>query len=563
MSAGPRRLIYHRDLAGWECFEPPLDIRDLVYDYVGRIAGTQVDTFVLHLTYNLFPSRLTVETFASETGAPVGLEGDHATGAAPGTLSAASWRKLENERHLREAGIDPVALLLGACREAGLSFFAGVRMNDVHHAQYPWHPRFWIEHPECRLGEHPEYRLPRVGYREPGGAFAASIDDRPPACLDYGCEAVRAYRLAYIVEIAERYPEIDGIELDFTRHPFYFKPKEVAAGIGLMTTFLASLRDRLQTVAKARGRALVLEARVPPTLAACRRIGLDVARWMEERLIDIVVPAPYWHPDFGMPIEEFTGPAHRSGCAVFPSIECAEMPVYGGSEQTAEVVRAAAAAWWAAGADGIHVFNTHVFTYYLRQEMPFLRDIADPRLLLDRTKRYVVTRSSNYDDAAWFSYPKQLPAVLRPGSSATAIALRIGDDLEAAGRLGLRPQATARVRVRNLTSVDALEVRLNGARLDPATMRSTFYPMGEAAALRQYPFIGDTQDAVDGPYHWFEFPLPEDRLPRRGMNTIEVKLHSLAPGVTSDVILNDVEMIVAPAKREGAQPAAALPRNAG
>ena len=158
MSPGLRRLIYHRDLSGLEYFEAPFDVRDFLYDYVGRVAGTQVDTLAVHLTYNLFPTRLAVETFASEMGEPVGLEGDHATWPADGGLTAASWRKLENARFMREAGIDPVELLIGACRDAGLSFFAGVRMNDAHHAQYPWHPRFWIEHPECRLGDHPEYR---------------------------------------------------------------------------------------------------------------------------------------------------------------------------------------------------------------------------------------------------------------------------------------------------------------------------------------------------------------------------------------------------------------------
>ncbi len=563
MSPDSRRLIYHRDLGGLEYFEAPLDIRDFVYDYVGRVAGTQVDTIVVHLTYNLLTTRLAVETFASETGEPVGLEGDHATWPVGGALTAASWRKLENARVLREAGIDPVELLVGACRDAGLSFFAGVRMNDAHHAQYPWHPRFWIEHPECRLGDHPEYRLPRAGFNEPGGAFAAQTDDRVPACLDYRHDAVRAYRLAAIVEIAERYPDIDGIELDFTRHPFYFAPDGVAAGRDLMSSFMASVRQALRDVGRSRGRELVLEARVPPTLAACARIGLDVPRWIGERLIDIVVPAPYWHPDFGIPVEEFARLAHAAGCTVFPSIECAEMPVLADAEQTAELVRGGAAAFYAAGADGIHVFNTHVMTYYLRQEMPFLRDIGDPRLLVGRPKRYVVTRTSNYDATAWFSYPKQLPAVLRPGPGATTFELRVGDDLAAEARLGLRPHATLRLRLQNLTSGGSLDVRLNGSPLDPAAARSTFYPMGEAAALRQHPFLGDVHAGIDGPYHWLEYPLEGDRLPRRGANTIEVRLRSLAAGVTSEVILSDVEMTVAPAPREGAQEVGAPPRSTG
>lgn len=562
MSAERRRLIYHRDLAGLEYFEAPLDVRDVVYDYVGRLAGTQVDTLVVHLTYNLLPTRLTVETFASESGEPLGLEGDHATWPLEGELTAASWRKLENARALREAGVDPVDLLIGACRDAGLSFFAGVRMNDAHHAQYPWHPRFWIEHPECRLGDRSAYRLPRVGFHEPGGAFAARIDDRVPACLDYRHEAVRAYRLAAIAEIAERYPEVDGIELDFTRHPFFFAPGEVASGRDLMTSFMASVRGALRAIERRRERELVLEARVPPSLAACARIGLDVPRWIADRLIDIVVPAPYWHPDFGMPVEEFVRPAHAAGCAVFPSIELAGMPVLADAEETAELVRGGAAAFYAAGADGIHVFNTHVPTYYLRQEMTFLREIGDPRLLVGRPKRYVATRSSNYDASAWFSYPKQVPAALRAGA-AVAVALRVGDDLAAEDRLGRKALATLRLRVQSLIWAGSLDVRLNGLPLDPATARSTFYPMGEAGALRQHSFLGDVYEGLDGPYHWLEYPLDGERRPRRGVNTVAVRLEALAAGVTSEPILSDVELRIEAAPREGAQVAGAPPRRPG
>ncbi|MCK4324559.1 MAG: hypothetical protein KAW89_08525, partial [Armatimonadetes bacterium] len=408
LKGNERRLMYHRDLGGWEWLETPLKVSDYVWDFVGRMAGTQVDTFVLHTTYSVQPTRLKAEEYVSESGTPVGLVGAHATWATMEGLTANSWQILENRKAFVEGEVDPILTLVDAAHQAGLDFFAGIRMNDVHHAQWDWHPKFWVEHPEYRIGDHPEYHHPRAGFREPeGGGFGSQIDDRPPACLDYIHDEVRDYYLALIEEVARVY-DVEGIELDFTRHPFFFKPSEVEAGTDKMTELLAAVQDRLRRVGEEEGRQIVLEVKVPPTIRCGEQIGLDVRRWLGEGLVDIMVVGPLWHPDFNLPIEDFVAAAEGTDCKIFASFELAEMPALGNAEATAKVIRSSALAYWKVGAAGMHVFNSHVMTHYLRQEMPFLTDIGDPHLLEYCDKRYLATRASNYDHAVAYSYPKEL-----------------------------------------------------------------------------------------------------------------------------------------------------------
>ena len=83
-----RRLMYHRDIGSFECFEDPLAIDDYVRDFVGRAAGTQVDTFVLHVNYALAQTRLKTVEYVSDDGGRVGLMGDHSTHVTEDRLTA-------------------------------------------------------------------------------------------------------------------------------------------------------------------------------------------------------------------------------------------------------------------------------------------------------------------------------------------------------------------------------------------------------------------------------------------------------------------------------------------
>ena len=68
----------------------------------------------------------------------------------------------------------------------------------------------------------------------------------------------------------------------------------------------------MRFVSAERGRRLMLGVRVPPTIADCNRVGLDVLRWLEEGLVHIVVVGGGFI-SFETPVEEFVAAAAGSG----------------------------------------------------------------------------------------------------------------------------------------------------------------------------------------------------------------------------------------------------------
>ena len=110
-------------------------------------------------------------------------------------------------RRLWAEGTDPLALVAEEARRQGLQIYASFRMNDYHFVYWKdWFGEDCALH-WCRFNrEHPELTID--GGRSP---------------LDFAHQEVRDYRLAQIEEVCDRYA-IDGIELDFFRHPRYFKP---------------------------------------------------------------------------------------------------------------------------------------------------------------------------------------------------------------------------------------------------------------------------------------------------------------------------------------------------
>jgi hypothetical protein len=95
--------------------------------------------------------------------------------------------------------------VFGILRELGKTILASFRMNDAHFTSLdnPNVSEFWKQHAKFALGS-------AYGYY--GG------------CLNYASDAVRAHFSDRVLEFADLYPEIDGLELDAMRSPFFFPP---------------------------------------------------------------------------------------------------------------------------------------------------------------------------------------------------------------------------------------------------------------------------------------------------------------------------------------------------
>ena len=280
-------------------------------------------------------------------------------------------------------GVDTLAVVAAACHEAGIACYASMRMNG----DYPekggaswgdslarfFNSTFWWEHPEFHV-------------RSAGG------EDRTK--LSYAYAAVQDFKLGIIREAVER--DIDGVNLDFQRHPEFFghegpmadafrakygveartvpatDPRWFPLRAEIMTGFVRKVRAALDGAGKQKGRRLALSARID--WKAYRAWGCDPAEWLREGLLDMLVVSQRGLGGYEFDLAPFVSMARGGGCAVL----FGEEAVVKGHDRTAEEDRLIAAGkmtppastllsvedyrsraerWLAAGADGLHLFN--------------------------------------------------------------------------------------------------------------------------------------------------------------------------------------------------------------
>ena len=286
----------------------------------------------------------------------------------------------ETFRRLAAEGTDTLAVVAAACRETGIACYASVRMNGDYPAGWMgaalpamMNSDFWRAHPEFRV-------------RDKAGADKTK--------LSYAFPEVRAFRLGLIREAAER--DIAGVNLDFLRHPDFFgydeplvqefqrrfgvDPRTVSATdrrwldlrCEIMSGFLRDVRRVLDEAGQRRGQRLGLSARVD--WKQSRNVGCDVETWLKEGLLDYLVVGQRSLGGYSFDLKPFVALARPSGCAVLFGEEAiltgndltpqedklvaeGKMAAPKRGMLTLEQYHARAARWFAAGADGLHLFN--------------------------------------------------------------------------------------------------------------------------------------------------------------------------------------------------------------
>jgi hypothetical protein len=306
-------------------------------------------------------------------------------------------------RHLHAAwaqGLDPFGMFLKALRTAGKETFVTVRMNDVHD---PTDPSQWNT-PPLRMS-HPEFVV------DPGAA-ATKTGDWMAYCLDYTHPEVRAYFLALLREILDRY-DLDGLQLDWMRFPRHLggNAETVWEKRGLLTEFVASVRQMLRAARK----PVLLSCRVPSNPDGLRRLGLDVGEWARQGSIDLLVAQPFLTTDFGMPIGQMRSAMGKNPVPIYAGIDFNHGPQH----HCPESLRAAAATLYDGGADycgadGIYVFNWPSWQYYLlARPYHWLEGLHDPRSAARKPLLFSVAHRAHR--IADIDLPGQLPTSLAPG----------------------------------------------------------------------------------------------------------------------------------------------------
>jgi len=272
-------------------------------------------------------------------------------------------RIARNLRALVAAGHDPLGLLIDRAREKGLEILVTYRMNEVHDTQNPNSllvTPFWQQHPEWRVTK--------------AGTWNH-------AALNYAVPEVRKHMLVRLREILDRYGDrLDGLELDWQRFPSYFRKGEAGKHIPTLTQFVRDVRKMTNACGERRGRPLLLAARVLPTLAKSRAIGLAPVAWVNEGLIDLLTISRFLRNTEGT--LDIRG--YRKVVAGIPIYGSIEVGMGRGKHATPADYRREARRLWADGVDGIYLFNffcTRETTPPTEPPFFLLKELGDPKTI--------------------------------------------------------------------------------------------------------------------------------------------------------------------------------------
>ena len=390
-------------------------------------------------------------------------------GIAVGKGETTYWQTQQRGEPLNDAVADPTPVMAEAARSKGIEVFGSIRMNDTHDAFGKPHERLDYH---LKL-DHPEWLLGDESMRDDISATAAALYW---SGLDYAVPQVREDRLWWIRNTAESY-DLDGIDLNFFRMPYYFKPGAERDGIPIMTELVRTARRIVDEASAHRERPLLLGVRTPGTVETCLAVGLDVETWLKEGLVDRLLVGGGYVP-LTSPAEELVRLGHEHDVPVYPCINCGA-PIQG----TDSELRAAASNILWTGADGIYLWN---YQYRDVQKLGYGRPVDEAYELLDEIgsaaslrytdKSFSLEHRVGVESYARACHPTQLPARVDVYAGA-ALRLRVGDDLRAADDVGRVREATLRLEVDGLSRGAEVNVVLNGRRLaaaDPASDDTVF-----------------------------------------------------------------------------------------
>jgi hypothetical protein len=271
-------------------------------------------------------------------------------------------RRFAHELH--KLGTDPLEIMTSHCHDHGREVFWSMRMNDTHDSGDPALFCQWKQ-------EHPEYLAGKKGWKYLYGCNRWSS-------VNYDVPEVRDKVFRIFRDVCTRY-DVDGIEMDFFRHPVLFKEQMVGKPItqeqcDKMTALVKRIRKMADGVAAKRGRPLLIGVRLPDSIGYCKAMGIDLVRWMEEDLIDLAAGSGYFKLE---PWTNWAAMGEKYGIPVYACF-CSRRIMNGGqpeADTAIKIWRGEALNAWEAGVDGIYTFNR------FNPRDRIFRELGDPDLL--------------------------------------------------------------------------------------------------------------------------------------------------------------------------------------
>jgi hypothetical protein len=410
-----------------------------VASWVDQYAGSQVKELILSAN-----SQRT--SFSSKSFDPIwkgydpkGPDDQPLFASTPAEARAGARKWVHTAWELNNQGIDAYALWIARARQKKLSPWISMRMNDLHNVDDEksyMHSDFWRQHPEFR----------RMPWRTSG--------DWRDRAFDFEHAEVRDYHFRLIEEYCERY-DFDGLELDWMRFGFHFKPGRERQGAPHLDAFMARTRELLNTWEKKRRHKILLGARVPTRPQTAWAMGMDGAKWVNDGSVQMLVATPFWASiETDIPMEQWRQLIGNKAI-LGAGLELLLRPYHDYKIQynTIQTLRGAAASLLRRGADRIYLFNymdSQTAMPDIENYQALLHECGELKTLAGKPRRHVVTYSDTW--APGEQQGAQLPrSFQRPGFA--MFRLHTGPAMSNA-KLRLELEGA---------SPDALEIRLNGA----------------------------------------------------------------------------------------------------
>ena len=186
------------------------------------------------------------------------------------------------------------------------------------------------------------------------------------------------------------------------------------------------------------------------------------------------------------------------------------------------MIRAAASNFWDRGADGL-------YTMWLEWPLGetqhrILRELSEPDLLKETNKHYCIGRRSHYSELVGYKRPLPIELACSDIDTVNEIPFYLSDDFNS--DLNKISEVILKIQISDLLKNDKLTIMLNGESLANQPLVRNF---------------GNRINSYSG--QWLEFTL-DTVLPNKGHNILEIKLDARAKGISSSLLVEDVEVIV-------------------
>jgi hypothetical protein len=429
-------------------------------------------------------------------------------------------------RQWLEQGVDWVEQLVAETRRRKLEVFWNHRISEVEFVPGVGQSKV----PDPLKIAHPDW--------------VVAADWWPHGMWNLAAQGLREYKVTILRELVTRY-DIDGIQIDFSRHTPCLPAGRQWELRENVTEFMRMVRRMLLEVAAQRGRPLLLAAKVPQTLEGCRVDGFDVIAWAQQRLVDVLtLGSRTMDVDVEGVCAAVGGDVQLQPC--FDDHHATDGYRYG----SIEFLRGVFANYFQRGANSVVTFNWSIGQPDVSRAMGInpgpsshgeaYKEVGDPRTMAGKDKFFAVERRGGYPWAEGFfnrNDTAPLPLVLKEGEPATKLTLHISDPPSA------RTSLTLRCVLFQAGEEDVFTIRLNDAVVSVTTRDPGWKDAQIFSPKPQPPSGGKGDYTIDSRQRLqrLDCAVPQE-VWREGPNQFEIQLsNSGSPTPKSSVQLEKLE----------------------